>query len=628
MKRQLCILLSFVFVFSASFSFYAFGLQSDSIEKTQLGNSNTYYEFDASTGTLTISGRGAIPDMKNMDGSQPWYDWRSDGSIQSVIVGEGITAIGNYCFYSVKANSFTLPSTLKTLGRYSFSSSGIKNVSLPFGLTSIGNNAFDECTLLESVSLPDTLTSIGGYAFRRCISLTEIIIPYSVSSIGSYAFDGCTSLDSVVFDDMTSSVTLMSYAFYNCTSLLDVAFPSEAEIKTKAYGYTASGKLSGTKMLVYEFSSAYIFALTNGISYELLDEKLPLSLGIPGNVSFDDDTIDKVYTFTLKPDFSAVYNVYSRGETDVKAAIYDGETQLDFCDDISDSDRNFCLTAELTAGREYTVTVQSMKSLGASTVVVYPDVITSFDIIGELTFDAADGFRSTSYAYFPIVDVTLEGFVLDVHFEGGYSDKIYYSKGYFDNKEIEINDTQDTNRFTCGENYETVKIGEVESTFSVFVNHSYTQETVPYTLDDDGYTINTCMLCGDTYISDFVPTPARTVSGRCVLMTHPDGIYNPEIPLYNVTVTYDGNTYTTDSDGCFSFRTFNSGELTLESPYCEAKTIEIVLDEGECALSDIALPAYDFNGDGYVNGRDLARYKTRLQNELPQGYFRYAVNFM
>ena len=345
------------------------------------------------------------------------------------------------------------------------------------------------------------------------------------------------------------------------------------------------------------------------------------------NVVFDENTLDKVYTFTFVSPFTGTYNFYSRGEIDLKATLYSGDTLIGQSDDISDSDRNFCVTAELTAGTAYTYKVSTMHEQGSAKVVVYPDVIESFDIDGSLTFNASDGYRSSETACFPVVDSALGDFVLDIHFSGGYSDKIYYAAGYFDNKQIKIADTQSQQTFTCGENTESLAIGSVTSDFTVFVNHEYKSTVVPYTAYDDGYTLHTCILCGDSYKSDFVPSPAVTVSGRCMLATNPDGSYSGDYPLDNVTITFHGKTYHTDENGYFYFRTFFIGEVVVSSPYCDS--VELMVNEGEDAqFGVIPLPAYDFNRDGYVNGRDLAKFKTELQNDLGKDYFKYAINFM
>ena len=64
----------------------------------------------------------------------------------------------------------------------------ITNVILGTGVTSIGDHAFENCHALTSVTIPSSVTSIGAYAFLGCHALTSVIIPNSVTSIGEDAF--------------------------------------------------------------------------------------------------------------------------------------------------------------------------------------------------------------------------------------------------------------------------------------------------------------------------------------------------------------------------------------------------------------------------------------------------------
>ena len=70
----------------------------------------------------------------------------------------------------------------------------INKVIIGKGITSIGNNAFKECYNLTSISLPSTLTSIGSKAFYGCTSLTTIDVPESVTGFGTQVFSGCENL--------------------------------------------------------------------------------------------------------------------------------------------------------------------------------------------------------------------------------------------------------------------------------------------------------------------------------------------------------------------------------------------------------------------------------------------------
>ena len=72
-----------------------------------------------------------------------------------------------------------------------FKDYGIKTVTIGDGITSIGDYAFYSCRGLTELTLPNSVTSIGGGAFEDCSGLTELTLPSSVTSIGDSAFEGC-----------------------------------------------------------------------------------------------------------------------------------------------------------------------------------------------------------------------------------------------------------------------------------------------------------------------------------------------------------------------------------------------------------------------------------------------------
>ena len=124
--------------------------------------------------------------------------------------------------WTLDSNGLLTISGTGKMGNYSIApwipnKDAIKKVVIGEGVTSIGNNAFRDCTSLISITIPDSVTSIGDEAFRACTSLTSITIPDSVTSIGDYAFRGCTSLTSITIPDSVTSIG--NDVFYGCTSL-------------------------------------------------------------------------------------------------------------------------------------------------------------------------------------------------------------------------------------------------------------------------------------------------------------------------------------------------------------------------------------------------------------------------
>ncbi len=73
----------------------------------------------------------------------------------------------------------------------------IKKIVIGEGITHIGNNMFNSNASLISVELPETLEYISGGAFEYCINLSEIYIPLNVENIEYSAFNFCDKLRTV-----------------------------------------------------------------------------------------------------------------------------------------------------------------------------------------------------------------------------------------------------------------------------------------------------------------------------------------------------------------------------------------------------------------------------------------------
>ena len=89
-----------------------------------------------------------------------------------------------------------------------------------YTLTSIGEDAFCECSGLNSIEIPNSVTSIGDHAFIFCTGLTSVSIPNSVTSIGYATFANCSALTSITIPSTVTSIG--EYAFYGCKWLVEV----------------------------------------------------------------------------------------------------------------------------------------------------------------------------------------------------------------------------------------------------------------------------------------------------------------------------------------------------------------------------------------------------------------------
>ncbi|MDE7296692.1 MAG: leucine-rich repeat domain-containing protein [Clostridia bacterium] len=213
--------------------------------------------------TVEVTGSGTI--------TWETYDCTN---IESAILHEGVTAIGERAFYNCSSlTSVTIPSSVANIGSEAFAyCSSLKSITIPDNVTRVSSSAFDECPI-ESATIPAIACSaiknsalknvvitsgseIGREAFNDCGLLTDVTIPGSVTEIGDDAFKGCTSLESITVSGEngkyhsegnclieTETKTLLlgcktsiipadgsveiidSYAFNNCNALETIIIP-------------------------------------------------------------------------------------------------------------------------------------------------------------------------------------------------------------------------------------------------------------------------------------------------------------------------------------------------------------------------------------------------------------------
>ena len=180
------------------------------------------WKYDTGTKTLTISGKGDMPDYV-AENPAPWQSLNKE--VLKLVVEEGVTGIGNNAFrYASKLISVTLTTSLTRIGHMTFIHCwNLPMVKLPAGITHIGDKAFKGCQSLVLDSLPAALQEIGKGAFEWCGKLSSVTLPSSVKVIGDGAFSGCKNLKSLtvgiktppdidkknVFDDVpVANVTL------------------------------------------------------------------------------------------------------------------------------------------------------------------------------------------------------------------------------------------------------------------------------------------------------------------------------------------------------------------------------------------------------------------------------------
>ena len=188
--------------------------------------------FNPVTGTLTISGTGAMADCGLWDSytaDTPWKNYKND--IKKIVIGKEITSIGTYNFAllpNLENITFEENSELQTIGGFAFYNSGFTNITIPANVTAIDVGVFNSCRLTEVTFAKNSkLERIGTTAFAGCRGLTSITLPSSVISIEKEAFLYCAKLTTVTMKGATPP-TLGDNIFESCEELNTIFVPVNA----------------------------------------------------------------------------------------------------------------------------------------------------------------------------------------------------------------------------------------------------------------------------------------------------------------------------------------------------------------------------------------------------------------
>ena len=134
---------------------------------------NVTYSYVESTHTLTINGTGDMEDYDDSDA--PWSSICEE--ITTVVIGAGVTSIGNYAFSGCSGlTSVTIPASVTSIGECAFGGSGLTCVTIPASVTSIGESAFYFCSNLATVAVYAPSCTLGYDAFAYCDKLTNIYV--------------------------------------------------------------------------------------------------------------------------------------------------------------------------------------------------------------------------------------------------------------------------------------------------------------------------------------------------------------------------------------------------------------------------------------------------------------------
>jgi hypothetical protein len=246
--------------------------------------------YDDATLIISYSGEGtgAMYDYDAKDNKTPWYA-NQDYSPKSIIVEEGVTALGSYALaFCGGAESIQLPSTLTSMGDHVFDTcASMKGFEFPENVDSIPDHAFAHCMSLKSITIPSNVKYIGKEAFDMCMRLVEVEFSEGLLSIGERSF---FNIDITEISFPSSLETISDEAFYMCTSLETVNFSEGLrQIGSKAFYWCDMSTLDLPYGLVFIGPGAFESC------GEVTSITIPSTVAVIGDGAFDFFFEEKFY---------------------------------------------------------------------------------------------------------------------------------------------------------------------------------------------------------------------------------------------------------------------------------------------------------------------------------------------
>ena len=476
--------------------------ETGSIIAAQAANSgtcgkNVKWSLDAS-GTLTISGSGAMDDYSYASNSQaPWY-WSFE-DIKKVVISNGVTSIGSWAFNDCSnLTSVTMPNTVTTIGADAFRKcTSLTTVKFSSNLKTISDNAFYCCKGLKSVTVPDSVTSIGGSAFINCENFTSITIPDSVTNIGYDAFKNCGNLTIKCYSGSTAE----KYANKNEIKCQLLAKPVHTHSYTSKITKAATCAEDGIRTYTCSCGNTYTETIK-----------------APGH---------KYSPKVVKPTYE------SEGYTLHTCSV----CGYSYKDSFTDKLHKHSYTSEIT--KSATCTEDGEKTYTCSCGDKYTEVIkkTGHKYTSKVTKAAT------------CVKEGVKTYTCSVC-NSSYTEPIKATGHKYTSKV--------TKAATCGKDgVKTFTCSTCGSTYTEAIkatgDHKYTAKVVKPTYDAQGYTLHTCSVCGKSYKDTYTAKLVRTSIAKASITGLKSKYYTGKALTQTPTVKLGSKTLKSGTDYTVSF---------------------------------------------------------------------------
>ena len=390
---------------------------------------STYNYIPSELATVTVTGG-------NSSYSLPYGAFYNCGMIESVTLGDNVTAIGERAFYDCDGlTDLSVTDSIESVDDEAFYGCDSLTYNVSGNVKYLGNadNKYAvlvgaASTSLTSVTIDSATRVILPGAFANCTSLTEVVVPDSVVEIGEGAFAGCYNLTEITLpfvgrnDGSGSSSHLFGYIFGLGNQSSD--------------NYTNAYQRYGSSSYTYYYipSGLATVTVTGGNGYYDLAYGAFSGCTMIESVTLGDD-VDTIGSYAFEGCTALATVDLAEGITEVGSHAFDGCTSLteivlpDSMDYINSyAFNNSGLTAVDLGSGIYSISANAFYGTDITSVVIPDGIYYLYD-------DAFYGCNSLAKVYYEGTETDWNS-LISRYGNGGISDETVY---YYTDSEPELN---------------------------------------------------------------------------------------------------------------------------------------------------------------------------------------------
>ncbi len=220
--------------------------------------------------------------------------------------------------YGRATKSYYIPSSLKRVsvaggnilyGAF-YNCDSLNSVILPDGLSAIGAYAFYGCSSLRQISVGDTVSTIGKDAFRGCSALETVYIGQNATDLSAFDFKSYPALQKIIVSPDNTAYASDGYGvLFNKDKTVLLCYPQAGSAKIYCVPSTVAVIASGAFVGNQELTEVVVPLTVSSIADGNFLGFAGVSLSVPLNSAAHSYALDNGIPFRLNDPESTCYGI-------------------------------------------------------------------------------------------------------------------------------------------------------------------------------------------------------------------------------------------------------------------------------------------------------------------------------